>query len=235
MTKHRRKAKVRAALAAVGVSELPETYRHACRLATEGQHDEARRFDSELHTTASDARPRALICNDLATLDAVNGKFDAARQGLEEMLAIDESCRPARLNLELLVNRLGLFQEPGCDAKACPARVEPCPSTNKERARAAETEANAAQTVPRPPAITERNGELNGGINLEAGSLKVVGGDCEEPTDGVVGIMNGSDTSHAEHATPIRVAILSFLFNWPSTGGGNIHTVELATFLGRGL
>ncbi len=30
---------------------------------------------------------------------------------------------------------------------------------------------------------------------------------------------------------PVRVAILSFLFNWPSTGGGNIHTVELAKFL----
>ena len=29
----------------------------------------------------------------------------------------------------------------------------------------------------------------------------------------------------------VRVAILSFLFNWPSTGGGNIHTVELAKFL----
>ena len=29
------------------------------------------------------------------------------------------------------------------------------------------------------------------------------------------------------------MAILSFLFNWPSTGGGNIHTVELAQFLGR--
>ena len=32
---------------------------------------------------------------------------------------------------------------------------------------------------------------------------------------------------------PLRVAILSFLFNWPSTGGGNIHTVELAEFLAR--
>jgi len=31
----------------------------------------------------------------------------------------------------------------------------------------------------------------------------------------------------------VRVAILSFLFNWPSTGGGIIHTVELATFLKR--
>lgn len=30
---------------------------------------------------------------------------------------------------------------------------------------------------------------------------------------------------------PIKVAVLSFLFNWPSTGGGIVHTVELAQFL----
>ena len=33
--------------------------------------------------------------------------------------------------------------------------------------------------------------------------------------------------------TPIKIAILSFLFNWPSTGGGNVHTYELALFLGK--
>ena len=32
---------------------------------------------------------------------------------------------------------------------------------------------------------------------------------------------------------PLRVAILSFLFNWPSTGGGDHHTAELAAFLAR--
>jgi hypothetical protein len=31
----------------------------------------------------------------------------------------------------------------------------------------------------------------------------------------------------------VRVAILSFLFNWPSTGGGNHHTAELAKFLAQ--
>lgn len=30
---------------------------------------------------------------------------------------------------------------------------------------------------------------------------------------------------------PHRIAIVSFLFNWPTTGGGNIHSVELARFL----
>jgi glycosyltransferase involved in cell wall biosynthesis len=37
----------------------------------------------------------------------------------------------------------------------------------------------------------------------------------------------------AAPAGPIKVAVLSFLFNWPSTGGGIVHTVELAQFLGR--
>jgi glycosyltransferase involved in cell wall biosynthesis len=35
--------------------------------------------------------------------------------------------------------------------------------------------------------------------------------------------------SHA----PVKVAVFSFLFNWPSTGGGIVHTVELALFLSR--
>ena len=41
---------------------------------------------------------------------------------------------------------------------------------------------------------------------------------------------------HATALAPssaVKIAIVSFLFNWPSTGGGNIHTVELATFLAR--
>lgn len=37
----------------------------------------------------------------------------------------------------------------------------------------------------------------------------------------------------ATEAGPIKVAILSFLFNWPSSGGGNVHTAELARFLIR--
>jgi glycosyltransferase involved in cell wall biosynthesis len=32
---------------------------------------------------------------------------------------------------------------------------------------------------------------------------------------------------------PARVVIASLLFNWPSTGGGNVHTVELGRFLGQ--
>jgi len=35
------------------------------------------------------------------------------------------------------------------------------------------------------------------------------------------------------HGRQVRVAILSLLFNWPSTGGGTIHTAELGKFLGK--
>jgi glycosyltransferase involved in cell wall biosynthesis len=37
----------------------------------------------------------------------------------------------------------------------------------------------------------------------------------------------------ARRSMQIRVAVLSFLFNWPSTGGGIVHTVELCRFLGK--
>jgi hypothetical protein len=30
-----------------------------------------------------------------------------------------------------------------------------------------------------------------------------------------------------------KIAVVSFLFNWPSTGGGIVHTTELCRFLGE--
>lgn len=37
----------------------------------------------------------------------------------------------------------------------------------------------------------------------------------------------------AKAQPPVRVAIVSLLFNWPSTGGGIVHTAELGIFLQR--
>ena len=34
-----------------------------------------------------------------------------------------------------------------------------------------------------------------------------------------------------QNVVPFRIAIVSLLFNWPSTGGGIVHTAELAQFL----
>ena len=40
-------------------------------------------------------------------------------------------------------------------------------------------------------------------------------------------------SSNASPQSPVRIALLSFLFNWPSTGGGNMHTAGLVEFLSR--
>jgi glycosyltransferase involved in cell wall biosynthesis len=42
-----------------------------------------------------------------------------------------------------------------------------------------------------------------------------------------------SPVGRGERPERIKVAILSLLFNWPTTGGGNVHTYELALFLSR--
>jgi glycosyltransferase involved in cell wall biosynthesis len=52
------------------------------------------------------------------------------------------------------------------------------------------------------------------------------------PTAAGSGEGAGNDpTADAEAGRPVKVAIVSFLFNWPSTGGGIVHTVELTRFL----
>ena len=45
--------------------------------------------------------------------------------------------------------------------------------------------------------------------------------------------LDGAERSPHTSSRRVRVAILSFLFNWPSTGGGNMHTAGLARFLAR--
>jgi glycosyltransferase involved in cell wall biosynthesis len=278
MARHHRRGKAprrsRHVLAAVNTSELPESYCRACRLATNGQHDEARRLYTELNTASSDVRLRALIDNDLATLDAVSGNFATARQGLEAALAIDESCRPARLNLELIANRLALFRGVTSDAEAGMARVEPRPpempalSAVFATSPSARPQVSPAWTAPCPPETAEPDATLALGAGLmtppsarpqvspawteayhpaipeshiesaevgkaSAGFLTLVRGGVDEPADAGIGVMNVIGSPQAEPSSPTRVAVLSFLFNWPSTGGSNIHTVELATFLGR--
>ena len=89
---------------------------------------------------------------------------------------------------------------------------------------------------------------LNLALLLTAG-CKVGGGEHREGSEPRLADVHGEErndpeeqrqeaadpprTQQTAHPTSIRVAILSFLFNWPSTGGGNIHTAELGGFLAR--
>ncbi|MFI5461271.1 MAG: glycosyltransferase [Isosphaerales bacterium] len=147
---------------------LPASYRQACDLAQRGSYDKARRLYARLEhaTREPDSHLRALIRNDLAVLEAFEGRYDDAQRGWHAALELDQDCLQARLNRDLVRAELEL-----------------------------------ASAHPHPDPI-----ESSG-------------------TD--------SPTPDPSPRTRIRVAILSFLFNWPSTGGGNMHTAGLAQFLAR--
>ena len=138
-------------------ANLSEAYGRANESSLKGDHAAARISLNELKSNTAEPRLLALIANDLAVLDVIDGDMDGARSGFRTALQHDPACDPARVNL-------------------------------------AELELLAA-TPMRDSAI--------------------------------------ADDQKSMEPPRIKVAILSFLFNWPSTGGGIVHTVELARFLGE--
>jgi glycosyltransferase involved in cell wall biosynthesis len=145
---------------------LPRDYWQACRLAEQGQYDEARQLYSKLVRSADGGPLGALVRNDLAVLATLEGRYDEARQGWEEALELDQGCLMARLNRDLVQAELDVVNhDEGQELKL---------------------------VLPGAPAQQK------------------------PPTGG-----------------PIKVAILSFLFNWPRTSGGNMHTAGLVDFLTR--
>jgi glycosyltransferase involved in cell wall biosynthesis len=55
----------------------------------------------------------------------------------------------------------------------------------------------------------------------------------DSPVAPPAGSLNGSLQAPVVRPPKVRVAILSLLFNWPSTGGGTVHTAETGKFLQR--
>jgi hypothetical protein len=170
---------------------LPDSYWRACDLAREGRYDQAR--DAYLGLTrgfdsSTNSRLRALVQNDLAVLDALEGKLVESCDTWQAVVDADQGCLPARLNFSLVRAELSWSRA---------AAVEPGGRTHC----AIETHA------------------------LGSGELNPNG---ESRIDGAPPAVSDADV-----ARPVRVAVLSFLFNWPSTGGGNMHTAGLVEFLGR--
>jgi glycosyltransferase involved in cell wall biosynthesis len=54
---------------------------------------------------------------------------------------------------------------------------------------------------------------------------------CETARANLTVLNDSRPARSGRQPQPVRVAVLSFLFNWPSTGGGNVHTAELTKFL----
>ena len=144
----------------------------------------------ERTTGKANSRLRILIRNDLAVLDAVEGKFDEAREGWRAAIEGDGACLPARLNL-------GLVQ------------------------------AELAWTKAATPVTTDG---ANAPDATEVNTLPIVQVGPEAEKEGAA--VNNGESLRAFPSLP-RVAVISLLFNWPSTGGGNMHTAGLVEFLGR--
>jgi glycosyltransferase involved in cell wall biosynthesis len=178
---------------------LPRRYLEACRFAEQGQHELARQIYSKLARGATNSKARllALIQNDLAVLNALEGKLEEALQGCEKAVELDVGLLQARLNRDLLEAEISLL-EPG--ERPGDVKLAPAPTATLSSGSARVSDAAIAQS----------------------------GAPRESLADGPSGV-----TGVRPAGSPIRIAILSFLFNWPSTGGGNMHTAGLVEFLAR--
>jgi glycosyltransferase involved in cell wall biosynthesis len=215
-----------------GVAEpgLPRRYGRACRFVLKGRIEQARRLYAKLRDETTDPRLQSLVANDLAVLAALEGRLDEAREGWQAGLEFDACCLPARLNRDLVEADAGLGAGRGNENAASAPGVIPA--------------VVPARTEPRPPEPTGPPDSLISTLVVETqapDAVRRVEGFGASPDLSLRGSVGTRDVAEAGLATavpdrqsraPIKVAILSFLFNWPSTGGGNVHTVELARFLG---
>ena len=183
-------------------------YAEACGLASQGRHDEARRLyanlDGSLSCVDGGARLRALVQNDLAVLAAMDGRFDEARAGWQTALEIDRDCLMARLNRDLVEAEIHLGEATEGFGEL---KLAPAPMPS--------------------PLVGEGGpeGRMRGALGH--------GSSPPHPPFGHPLPMRGEGEERRAVDSSFDVAILSLLFNWPSTGGGNHQTAELARFLGR--
>ncbi len=137
----------------------------------------------------------------------MEGKLDEACDGWQAVVQGDVGCLPARLNLSLV------------RAEMSWATTE----SSKSETRNSKEEDGGRAPAPAATEVDHATGPIEGSSSeLTADEPET---EAREP-----GVDDG--LSLRAYTAP-RVAVLSFLFNWPSTGGGNMHTAGLVDFLGR--
>src|SRR5262249_48060408 len=151
---------------------------------------------------------------------AVEGEFDEARARWRTAIEADGDLLLARLNRDLLDAEISLAEvhdEPG------ELKLVPGPGAVARRAdpltRSSFGGSDRPSGTPSPSGRGESIGAVARSARVSAPAGRLTGG--------------LPSARHARDAdAPVRIAILSFLFNWPSTGGGNMHTAGLVEFLG---
>ena len=188
---------------------------------------------------------------------AMDGHYEEAARGWQAALEIDHDCLVARLNCDLVEAELSqaMVEDAVGALKLAPAPGQPLPGPSQAASIGDEQLIRSFGRTEPPPHSEPPEGRADGLIQTDDpvvhASRKV--GDLDGPSAFVgvppsggaagpgfrlkAGLQRGPalpfEAVGAGAVGPIRVAILSFLFNWPSTGGGNHHTAELAQFLAR--
>jgi tetratricopeptide (TPR) repeat protein len=201
-------------VAAVGVSVVaPEEpldtqarYVEASGLASRGQHVEARRLYARLEGL-------------LTSADGESRLRALVQNDLAVMAAMDGRFDEARAAWQTALE---------IDRECLVARLNR-DLTEAEINRGQATEGFGELKLAPAPMPSPLAGE--GGPEGRMRGRVSHGGSPPHPPFGhpLPGRGEGEDSSSGA----VRAAIISLLFNWPSTGGGNHHTAELAHFLGR--
>ncbi len=99
---------------------LTRLHRKACELVQEGDYGKARRIFSRLltATNGTSTELRALIHNDLAVLEAIEGHHDDARRAWASALETDGGCLQAALNRDLFEAEMSLLDSAGRTSEA---------------------------------------------------------------------------------------------------------------------
>jgi len=204
----------------VAQPQLPPRYVEACRSAEQGRYQQAREIYARLvrRVPKRDKRLRALIHNDLAVLDVLEGKLDDARERWRRALEADGDLLLARLNRDLMEAEISLTET---QEEVGEIKLVPEPGSSQLPVPSCQFYASSQLPVPSCESADESFPALPTGLRFSS-TGKEAGAHYAERDD----YTRGPDS-------PVRVAVLSFLFNWPSTGGGNMHTAGLVDFLGR--
>jgi glycosyltransferase involved in cell wall biosynthesis len=202
-----------AVLASGDDAELPPQYLEARQFAESGEYKAARegyaRLLRQRRRGKKHARLRGLIHNDLAVLDAIEGRFEEARESWKRASEADGDLLLARLNRDLFEAEMSLaeVQEETDVLKLVPSPGNCRPVLARiRRRRTRPPDCAPTERLPRSARVSDPAVRMTDGLHQDN--------------------RRGSDG-------PVRIAILSFLFNWPSTGGGNMHTAGLVEFLRR--
>ena len=178
------------------VDAFEREYAVASSLAEQGSWSEASAAYIRLKAQCLPSSHQALVENDLGSLAFLAGDADFAKRGFTNALTINPDCRAARENLELLDLN-------GQTAKAARAMVA-ASGVESDTSPLNGTDLGDEWVRKRPPlpSLTE------GGSTFESGNAR----------------FQQAGAAVATGPGAVRVAIVSLLFNWPSTGGGTVHT-----------